>query len=738
MHLPLPARVLSKLIQVIGYVSSSREDIFEIAAGQILELFDVDACLFAIAEKDGTRLAAVTSKDPKVRLSIMGKGCPGPCRTLKTGILNAIEDSSVDPGCPEGLVSNWAGSHMCIPLTIRGERLGVMTVAAKSTHFFTPEEIDLYLAVASLVAIAVQNAEMYSISESHAAEMREQVREKTRIIRAINHISERINASVSREQVFEAVKNEISDVIACDRVTIALTDAEDRVDVSLVCGLWGASKTSRDIPLADTVLAELAKTGKARMQNGDPPPAAACLVGCDARSYAVAPLMVGNRMLGSLNFARTSGPNLKHSELPNLAQIAGQVAAALRRIELFEREKNAVEELETLYDASQALTSTVRLRDTLKIIGRQLAIATGSESSLLFKNESGRWSLVASHGGSVDRVHPSLRVALPAEVVNAAITAKSYAQANQSEIATGWLKTLADHLGPNIMLAPIRERDNIMALAVVARAGAPYNEADLRIATAIAGQAAVAIQASQVYEHERTIAEAFQKSLLPPPDYRRSGLCVASRYQAALEEAEVGGDFFDIIEIDDSRVGIAIGDISGKGLVAATQAAATKYMLEAYALEDPSPSQVLSRLNNAACMSMNETFVTLFYGVVDSADGTLIYANAGHEMPIRIKDGIPADPLDVTGPALAVYPNAQYGIQTIEMGERDLVLCYTDGITEARRGKGIWGYEGLVRALKQCHAVEPRAVVDHVFERALEYSRGRLADDVILLAMSHQ
>jgi serine phosphatase RsbU (regulator of sigma subunit) len=109
------------------------------------------------------------------------------------------------------------------------------------------------------------------------------------------------------------------------------------------------------------------------------------------------------------------------------------------------------------------------------------------------------------------------------------------------------------------------------------------------------------------------------------------------------------------------------------------------------------------------------------------------------EVDLRIAStigGKPAEPLQVTGPALAIDPEADYQNLTVGLGENDLVLCYADGITEARRDAGLWGYEGVLEALLDCPSFEPRAIVDHVYERALEYSRGRMADGVALLALA--
>jgi GAF domain-containing protein len=733
MHLPLPARVLSKLIQVIGHVSSSKEDIFRLAATQVLDLFEIDACFFGMPEGDEMRVAGAKAIDPEMETWLTGRRFNMPCAAYRDGMMMCVNDAREDETCNDGLLQGWAGSHLCLPLTVRGERLGSMTVAARAAHVFTNEEIDLYLAVAALVAIAVQNTYLYSESEQQAHELRVQVREKTRSISAVSRISQKINAANSRKEVETALAEEIGSVAPCSTVTLALLEA-DQLVVSIIKGTPAGISDGDRVQLAETVLQSMAGNGKARVHTGKAGPEAVRMVGQDARSFVVVPLMAGQRFIGALNIARKSKLPFKHSDLPNLTQIGGQIVAALTRIDMFERERDAALELKTLYQASNALTSTVRLRDTLRIICGQLATATNSSACLFFELDGATSRLAASHGNTIDRVHTSLRVALPSELRHV-YEAAVYKPEGWSESARGWLNSLASHLGEHILLAPVMDRDQPIAIAVVARHRIPYSSADLRMSSAIAGQAAVAIQASQVYEHERSIAEAFQRNLLPPPDYRKSNLRIASRYQAALDEAEVGGDFYDIVEVDNNLIGIAVGDISGKGLSAATQAASIKYMLDAYALQDPDPAATLERLNYAASQSLGDSFATLFYGLVNLEKQTLTYANAGHELPVLLSSGVCLDPLDVTGPALALFPNATYSNKTIHMSDNDIVLCYTDGITEARSGQDLWGYEGLVEALQRCPSCEPRTVVDHVFDSALEFSRGRLADDVILLAI---
>ena len=179
----------------------------------------------------------------------------------------------------------------------------------------------------------------------------------------------------------------------------------------------------------------------------------------------------------------------------------------------------------------------------------------------------------------------------------------------------------------------------------------PPGQEVAEFAQALAAQAAVTLENAQLfadlevsYQREKRIAGELQKNLLPAIPAQVGAFEFAHEYQAALEEAQVGGDFLDHFALNGARVGFVMADVSGKGLKAAMQTAAVKYTLRAFAHDMPlEPGRVLAHVNNVLCgeMSVPDGFVTLFYGVLDTHSGELVYANAGHEPPLcrRAADG---------------------------------------------------------------------------------------------------
>lgn len=242
-------------------------------------------------------------------------------------------------------------------------------------------------------------------------------------------------------------------------------------------------------------------------------------------------------------------------------------------------------------------------------------------------------------------------------------------------------------------------------------------------------------QIREVYMREHAIAEKLQSCFLPTDLPEVEGFAIAERYRPALDEALVGGDFYDIFRLSETQYGIVMGDVAGKGLKAAVYTAMTKYMLRAYALEESAPELVLARLNEAlAACTPTEVFVTLVYAVLDCAENAFTYANAGHEQPLYFnrRQNI-VTTLDVTGRALALAKGSSYTTHTVEMLSSDTLVLYTDGITDAGWGVNRLGQEHLVELLRAGITNPVNELADTVLHHAMEFAGGKLCDDAALL-----
>jgi predicted ester cyclase len=214
--------------------------------------------------------------------------------------------------------------------------------------------------------------------------------------------------------------------------------------------------------------------------------------------------------------------------------------------------------------------------------------------------------------------------------------------------------------------------------------------------------------AKEIRERERMeqdlrVAQSIQQSSLPKEVPELEGWQITPYYQPARE---VGGDFYDIFELRDGRLGIVVGDATGKGVPAALVMASAHSMLRALAQASNSPGDVLAKVNDPLVIDIPPNmFVTCFYAVLDPKSGHLTYANAGHDLPYLHRDG-EAEELRARGMPLGLMPGMSYEEKEITLHGGEAALLYSDGLVEAHDPKGeMFGFPRL-RALVAEHGEE--------------------------------
>jgi len=224
-----------------------------------------------------------------------------------------------------------------------------------------------------------------------------------------------------------------------------------------------------------------------------------------------------------------------------------------------------------------------------------------------------------------------------------------------------------------------------------------YSADDRKLLNDLATQTAPAVQVAQLVrqqqqqaqereriEQELRVARLIQQTLLPKGVPDLPGYQLAAYYQPARE---VGGDFYDFLELDDGRFGLVVGDVTDKGVPAALVMATTRTMLRASAQRLDSPGEVLKRVNDVMVPDIPPNmFVTCLYAILDPATGRLHYANAGHDLPYRRRasgGAGGAEELRATGMPLGLLPGMGYEEKEIVLERGESVLFYSDGLVEA-------------------------------------------------------
>jgi|GEM_PF-4073669 len=245
-------------------------------------------------------------------------------------------------------------------------------------------------------------------------------------------------------------------------------------------------------------------------------------------------------------------------------------------------------------------------------------------------------------------------------------------------------------------------------------------------------------QMEEVYQREHHIAEMLQQALIPSQiPTTVSGCYFAAKYVPALDEAQVGGDFYDVFNLGDGKVAVLIGDVAGKGVRAAMQVSAVRYAFRSYAYIDPRPSRVVSLVNNTLCkeQSREGSLFTAFFAVVDTQAQTISYTNAGHEPPVIRRANGNVEEMSVGAIVLGILPGCNYPEESLELEPGDVVVLVTDGITEARsQERGMFGKAQMLRFLTEDDS-HPSVLVDRLLAKAREYGDGQLQDDVAIVVL---
>jgi PAS domain S-box-containing protein len=283
---------------------------------------------------------------------------------------------------------------------------------------------------------------------------------------------------------------------------------------------------------------------------------------------------------------------------------------------------------------------------------------------------------------------------------------------------------------------PLLAKSEVAGVLVVA-AAAPrhFTSDDVNLLRLAADRVALAIDHARVYEREHRIAETLQRSLLPDRLPQLPGLSVAARYLPAAAEAEVGGDWYDVLPTPTGGVGLVMGDVAGKGLAAASMVGRLRSALRAYALEGHPPARVVEQLNRLIWTEEDESqMATLIYVVVDPNAGELHWVNAGHPPPLLLTDvRLPQFLEGGSSVPLGVLPFPEFHEVSRPFEGDSTVVLYTDGLVE-RPGEHIdTGLDRLAEVVRAGATNDPQRLCDLLLSQLVPEVGA--PDDVALLTL---
>ena len=449
-------------------------------------------------------------------------------------------------------------------------------------------------------------------------------------------------------------------------------------------------------------------------------------------SYLCVPLIVRGEAVGALSLALTGGRRTYGEEdLALAAELGQRVAAGLENVRLFHDAQARAEREALLNKINSALRVSLDQGEILRIVTEQVGLAL----------EVSRCRFL-SLSGFRDALEPSpFQYAAPGALAEARVSALSDWPAeavplwNDGRCATG--------AGPDAdswAACPVFLRGQFGGIFLAEQTDGlrAWVPGDLHFLSAVTDILALALENARLYAREHRVADMLSSAFLTDIPDELPGLALSANYRAGLEEAQVGGDYYDAFTLPDGRVALVIADVSGKGLSAAVQTATVKYSLRAFATEAGAPGLVMTRLNKMLCSDLaglGDHFVTLFYAVFEPASGRLSWTSAGHEaVLIKRAAGIGSSLLNANGPILGLAEHT-YAQEVSVMAPGDSLVLYTDGLTEARNPErtllDIDGVQALVEAAPA--EAWPGALAAHLQSSAMRWTGGKPQDDMALL-----
>jgi sigma-B regulation protein RsbU (phosphoserine phosphatase) len=236
----------------------------------------------------------------------------------------------------------------------------------------------------------------------------------------------------------------------------------------------------------------------------------------------------------------------------------------------------------------------------------------------------------------------------------------------------------------------------------------------------------------------RALAQTLQQTFLPPVTPSIPGLDIAGAYRPAGDGTEVGGDFYDVFDTGGGRWAVVLGDVCGKGAAAAVLTAFARHTVRAEAVHTPAPSAVLTALHTAMLRYHPDQFCTALFLALDR-EGDLIrltVAAGGHQLPLRLRVDGRFDLLGENGTLIGLLTTSHIPESATMLTPGDVVVLYTDGVTEARgTGRGLFGDLRLRAAIARAGNGTARDVADSVVNACVDFQDGRPRDDIAVVVL---
>ena len=479
------------------------------------------------------------------------------------------------------------------------------------------------------------------------------------------------------------------------------------------------------------------------------------------RRALVVPLIVHDEVIGALAVYKSRARPYREGEESLLLALSSQLAVAVENARLHERTKDLGEVLEAtldserrstrqlrgLYEISASFAESLSLDATLAAVTKTMVQLFDLDAAVI-RMPGARGEVLESKAIYVGE--PALRetaerlLALP-QPMDAPLARRLLRSGRPVLLQPG----MAGGRDAHRVLEPFLAQGGSAAVLPLATPGEtlgtltllsldparPLERETVDVAMTLAGQAALAIDNARLYQQQKDFSETMQRSLLPSALPDVGGIEVGHVYQSAAR-VDVGGDVYDFLQLDDGRLAVILGDVTGKGIQAAADMAMAKFSFRALARMHPEPSDFLAAANEVVVDEIETgKFITMLYVLLDPESSTVACASAGHPAARLVTPDAQVGELGGHGLALGIDSDQEYEVARDELVPGTTVVLYTDGVIEARRDGELYGEERLDDLLRRRAELGPQELAEAVLADCKSFAGGELSDDCAVVCL---
>ncbi len=659
---------------------------------------------------------------------------------------------------PPNPVRSWVG----VPLLAKGgDPIGILSLQDYRSYAYDEQTIDFLIQIASHVSLGVQkvylfdererqvaeNARLFVEARSHA----ESAERQTQRMELVQRISSLLSSTLNQQEILNLAAHELVRLFWADHTGAMMFNDSSQVGV-VVAEYPHSGALHMQAPLTNNLLVDelIASRRPVCITSIDTDPRARASLDnfkqLGIASLMIVPLITRDRIIGSISLDSIGKPRIfTEDEQELVLTVAAAIATSIENARLFEAEQEARRTADALREMVRVLSTSFDPNEVLRLILSELHNVISYDTASIMLMDGDRLRIASCRGWPLEQEPCGESLLIERSAAGHVVTLRQPIVTASVDTLSFWNPSL---LGGHIhswLGVPLIARGQVLGvLNIDSHTPNRFSERDVEVALTFASHAALALENARLYqesvtrvEQEMEIARQIQLNLFPKALPQFTGVEIAAKCRPARE---TGGDFYDLLDLNDQRIGIIVGDVSGKSIPAAMLMAVARSVARSEARDHATPQIVMCETNRLIAHDIPpRMFVALSYAILDLTERRLSLSNAGQVAPLHRRADGRVDYLEAPGSTLplGIVTDVDYEVAEISLESGDTLVFYTDGIVEAKdRTKQLFGFEWLEELVRTHGDAPPREFIDLVLQTVDHFADDAPQhDDITLLVM---